>query len=169
MCSRVTNREEKRIAYERVAERIWLLIDESTDWVGAMATVVCELHHAFDYFHWTGFYRTIRPDWLQVGPYQGGHGCIDIPFSNGICGAAARTQKTQLVNDVTRFSGHIDCSPNTQSEIVVPIVTSSGETVAVLDVDSDNIAAFDELDMGFLEAICNELAVRYAAQIQAPY
>ncbi|GMQ81816.1 MAG: GAF domain-containing protein [Rhodothermia bacterium] len=163
MYESLINGKEKRVAYERVAERIWLLIDESTDWVGAMATVVCELHHAFDYFHWTGFYRTIRPEWLQVGPYQGGHGCIDISFTNGVCGAAARTQKTQLLKDVTQFSGHIDCSPTTQSEIVVPIVTSSGETVAVLDVDSDNAAAFDELDLEFLEAICNELAARYAA------
>ncbi len=147
-----------------MTERIWLLIDESTDWVAAMATVVCELHLAFEYFHWTGFYRTVRPERLQVGPYRGDHGCIDIPFSNGVCGAAARTQKTQLVRDVTLFPGHIDCSPDTQSEIVIPIVTPSGATMAILDVDSNNHDAFDDVDLKFLESICGELATRYGRQ-----
>lgn len=70
----IVEHDEKRAKYMGLTERIWLLIDQSTDWVAAMATMVCELHSAFDYYHWTGSYRTIRPDWLQVGPYQGGDG-----------------------------------------------------------------------------------------------
>ena len=147
-----------------VTERIRLLIDQSTDWVAAMATMVYELHSAFDYYHWTGFYGTIRPDWLQVGPYQGGSGCIDIPFANGVCGAAARKKKTQLVPDVTQFPGHIDCSPDTRSEIVIPIVSWGVGTVAVLDVDSNHASAFDTVDQEYLEAICDEMVVSWANQ-----
>jgi len=155
------NAEEKKKAYEKTLNRIELLLDEDTDFVAAMATVVCELHHAFGYFHWTGFYRTVRPSHLQVGPYQGWHGCIDIPFSNGVCGAAARTGETQLVPDVAGFPGHIDCSPSTQSAIVVPLVSSAGDTLAVLDIDSDLSAAFDSVDQDYLERLCLDLSDRY--------
>jgi len=156
----VTNQDKKE-AYAGVIRRIQLLLEDDTDWVAAMATVVCELHHSFEYYHWTGFYRTVRPRMLQIGPYQGGHGCIDISFDNGVCGTAARTGVTQLVTDVSQFPGHIDCSPTTQSEIVVPLMSASGETMAVLDVDSDLPAAFDNMDQAFLEEICTNLTRRY--------
>ncbi len=152
---------EKRKAYKETLNRIELLLDEDTDFVAAMATIVCELHHAFDCFHWTGFYRTIRPSHLQVGPYQGNHGCIDIAFTKGVCGAAASTRHTQRVPDVSKFPGHIDCSPSTQSEIVVPILTNAGKTLAVLDVDSDVPAAFDDVDQYYLERLCSRLGERY--------
>jgi len=87
-----------------------------------------------------------------------------MPFANGVCGAAARTKKTQLVPNVTQFPGHIDCSPDTRSEIVLPIVSLGGGTVAVLDVDSNQPSAFDTLDQAYLEAIGDETAVRYADQ-----
>ncbi|GAB4216361.1 MAG: GAF domain-containing protein [Sandaracinaceae bacterium] len=152
---------DKRAAYERVRASIRALLEDEDDWVSAMATVVSELHHAFEYFHWTGFYRTVAPEMLAVGPYQGGHGCLRIPYAKGVCGAAARTRETQLVPDVEDFPGHIACSSSTRSEIVVPLVTPRGEVLAVLDVDSDHPAAFDEEDRRALEAICGELAARY--------
>lgn len=132
-----------------------------------MATVVCELHHAFDHFHWTGFYRTVRPEHLQVGPYQGGHGCLDIPFARGVCGAAARERQTQLVPDVNQFPGHIACSSSTISEIVVPVMTPDGDVIAVLDVDSDLPDAFDANDQEALEDLCAMLGARWGAEALA--
>ncbi|MBN8615760.1 MAG: GAF domain-containing protein [Deltaproteobacteria bacterium] len=152
--------DAKTEAYERVALSIDALLEDENDWVAAMSTVVCELHHAFGYFHWTGFYRTIAPELLAVGPYQGGHGCLRIPFAKGVCGAAARTRETQLVPDVEAFPGHIACSSSTRSEIVVPLVADD-RVLAVLDVDSDDPAAFDETDRRHLEALCQKLAARY--------
>jgi GAF domain-containing protein len=152
--------DQKNETYARVRASIDALLEDETDWVSAMSTVVCELHHAFGYFHWTGFYRTIAPELLAVGPYQGGHGCLRIPFAKGVCGAAARTRETQLVPDVEAFPGHIACSSSTRSEIVVPLVGARG-VLAVLDVDSDDPAAFDETDRAHLESLCRALATRY--------
>ena len=152
--------DQKSETYTRVRASIDALLEDETDWVSAMSTVVCELHHAFGYFHWTGFYRTIAPELLAVGPYQGGHGCLRIPFAKGVCGAAARTRETQLVPDVEAFPGHIACSSSTRSEIVVPLVGARG-VLAVLDVDSDDPAAFDDTDRAHLESLCRALATRY--------
>jgi L-methionine (R)-S-oxide reductase len=156
-----SSRALKQEHYKEVAASIQSLLSADTDWVAAMATIVCELHHAFDYFHWTGFYRVVRKDHLQIGPYQGGHGCLDIPFSRGVCGAAARTRQTQLVPDVEAFPGHIACSSSTRSEIVVPVIDPKGNLLAVLDIDSDQPAAFDEADQAGLEQICGLYAARY--------
>lgn len=147
--------------YQTVLNRINALLSEPCDWTAAMATVACELHHAFDHFHWTGFYRTIRPGHLQVGPYQGGHGCIDIPFERGVCGAAARSRETQLVADVNAFPGHIACSSSTVSEIVVPVLAPGQQVIAVLDVDSDLPDAFDFDDKEALESLCRMLGERW--------
>jgi L-methionine (R)-S-oxide reductase len=147
--------------YHDVMERINHLIEGETDWIAAMATVACELHRTFDHYHWTGFYRAVSDDLLIIGPYQGGHGCLRIPFSRGVCGAAARERQTQLVPDVELFPGHIACSSSTRSEIVVPVVSPSGRLLAVLDVDSDHEDAFNETDKRYLEALCAELANRF--------
>ncbi|TDI76403.1 MAG: GAF domain-containing protein [Bacteroidetes bacterium] len=152
----------KRDRYESVVDRLELLIDDSTDIIAAMATVVAELHNTFDHFHWTGFYRVTSPGHLQVGPYQGGHGCLEIPFARGICGAAARTAKTQLVPDVNDVEDHIACSTATQSEIVIPIITDDRAVLAVLDVDSDILNAFDQIDQEYLEAIGAQLGARFS-------
>ena len=152
-----TSNPEREKHYQDVLARIEALLQGEDDWVAAMATISCELHHSFDYYHWTGFYRTVALDTLKIGPYQGGHGCLVIPFNKGVCGAAARTQKTQMVDDVNLFEGHIACSSTTISEIVVPILDSEGKTVAVLDVDSDNHKAFNEVDQKHLESLCNIL------------
>ena len=152
---------EKNQAYEEALARIAALIAQESDWVAAMATVVCELHHSFTYYNWTGFYRVVEPELLKVGPYQGTHGCLQIPFAKGVCGAAARLQTTQLVTDVNQFEGHIACSTTTISEIVVPILNKNGETLAVLDVDSDAPAAFDRLDQKYLEQLADMLQQRF--------
>lgn len=145
---------EKQASYDQVIRDIETLIAGETDPIAIMATVVCELHHRFDYFDWTGFYRVVAPELLKVGPYQGGHGCLQISFDRGVCGAAARQRQTQVVPDVTAFPGHIACSSLTRSEIVVPVLDSQGNLLAVLDVDSNRGNAFDQIDQVNLERLC---------------
>lgn len=152
----------RAIQYQEALARCRSLLEGETDWIAAMATVASELHASFDHFHWTGFYRALDDEQLVIGPYQGGHGCLRIDFSRGVCGAAARTRATQKVDDVTRFDGHIACSATTRSEIVVPVLTPEGRLLAVLDVDSDHPAAFDDTDRHYLEALCQELGRQFA-------
>jgi GAF domain-containing protein len=105
---------------------------------------------------WTGFYRVVGPELLKIGPYQGGHGCLVIPFSRGVCGAAARTGAVQLVPDVEAFPGHIACSSSTRSELVLPVWNGAGALLGVFDLDSDTPAAFTETDAQALGAILAE-------------
>ena len=147
--------------HDEVYGRITSILDGEDDWIAAMATVACELHHAFDHYHWTGFYRTTSPGMLKIGPYQGSHGCLYIPFDKGICGAAARTGETQDVPNVHQRSEHIACSSTTNSEIVVPVKNSKGEVVAVLDVDSDDFSAFSKQDIELVERVCTWLGTMY--------
>ena len=156
-----THLEEKQTAYDDVFQRIRALLDGGNDWISAMATVACELHHSFDYYHWTGFYRAVSGNLLLVGPYQGGHGCLEISFDRGVCGAAARTRETQLVPDVNAFPGHIACSSTTLSEVVVPVITPKDRLLAVLDVDSNNPDAFEDVDRRALEHLCKWLGERF--------
>lgn len=142
-----------RADWDELSGRINALTHGETDAVALMATLACELHHSDDRFDWTGFYRVVAPGLLKIGPYQGGHGCLVIPFDRGVCGAAARTGEVQLVPDVEAFPGHIACSSSTRSEIVLPVRDASGELIAVLDIDSDQPAAFDEADAEALERI----------------
>jgi L-methionine (R)-S-oxide reductase len=151
--------KDKQQSYDLVRAHIRDLIAGETDSIAVMATVVCALHHGFDYFDWTGFYRVVAPGLLKVGPYQGSHGCLTISFDRGVCGAAARLRQTQLVPDVTRFPGYIACSAATRSEIVVPVLSPAGDLVAVLDVDSDRLHAFDEIDAAHLEEICKMVGI----------
>ncbi len=147
--------------YPSVLARIEALLNDEPDWVAAMATVACELHHAFERFHWTGFYRAEADGGLVIGPYQGGHGCIRIPVGRGVCGAAARAKQTRLVPDVGKFPGHIACSATTRSEIVVPVLGRDGRLMAVLDIDSDLPEAFGEADVRYLEELCSKLGSTY--------
>ena len=142
-----------RVNYDTLAKTIHSLTEGETDEVALMATLVCELHHADDRFDWTGFYRVTEPNLLKIGPYQGGHGCLQIPFSRGVCGAAARTRKVQLVDDVEAFEGHIACASSTRSELVLPVFNAAGDVIAVLDIDSDQPAAFVKADAQALTAI----------------
>lgn len=146
--------KDKQQLYERTIGHIRALIADETDSIAIMATVVCELHQGFDTFDWTGFYRVVAPGLLKVGPYQGAHGCLEIPFERGVCGAAARSRQTQVVPDVQAFAGHIACSATTRAEIVIPVLDAAGELIAVLDVDSNQPDAFDETDRINLEAVC---------------
>ncbi len=135
-----------QIDYDEVAKVLAALTAGEDDTVALMATMACELHHADARFDWTGFYRVTGPEVLRIGPYQGGHGCLVIPFSRGVCGAAARTGEVQLVDDVAAFPGHIACSSSTRSEIVLPVRSAAGALIGVLDIDSDRVAAFDQCD-----------------------
>ena len=137
---------QQKINYDLLAKTIFALAEAETDEVSLMATIVCEVYHSDDRFNWTGFYRVTGPEMLKIGPYQGPHGCLQIPFSRGVCGAAARTQRTQLVNDVDAFKGHIACSSSTRSELVLPVWNTCGELIAVFDIDSDQPHAFIEED-----------------------
>ncbi len=110
-----------RVDYGTLSKTIESLTEAETDAIALMATVSCEVHHADYRFNWTGFYRVVGPELLKIGPYQGGHGCLVIPFSRGVCGAAARTRQTQLVPDVDAFPGHIACASSTRSELVLPV------------------------------------------------
>ena len=139
--------------YATLAQTIAALTEGETDRVALMATVACELHHSDDRFDWTGFYRVTEPGLMKIGPYQGGHGCLVIPFDRGVCGAAARTGEIQLVPDVDAFPGHIACSSSTRSEIVLPVRDAAGEIIGVLDIDSDQPEAFTEEDARELAAI----------------
>lgn len=146
--------------YDRLAKTIAALTEGEDDTVALMATVVCELHHADDRFDWTGFYRVVAPDLLKIGPYQGGHGCLVVPFARGVCGAAARTGEVQIVADVDAFPGHIACAASTRSEIVLPVRNRAGEVIAVLDIDSDRPDAFDAEDARNLSAILASVFAR---------
>ncbi len=139
--------------YNFLHKTIASLTDGETDEVALMATVVCELHHADDRFDWTGFYRVTGPEMLKIGPYQGGHGCLQIPFSKGVCGAAVTSGEIQLVDDVDAFPGHIACASSTRSEIVIPVKNERGEIIGVLDIDSDQEAAFTREDADRLSEI----------------
>ena len=146
--------------YATLAKTIAALTEGETDTVALMATLACELHHSDDRFDWTGFYRVTAPGLLKIGPYQGGHGCLVIPFDRGVCGAAARTGEIQLVPDVDAFPGHIACSSSTRSEIVLPVRNAAGEIIGVLDIDSDRPAAFTEEDARELDAILASVFAR---------
>ncbi|MFN8177972.1 MAG: GAF domain-containing protein [bacterium] len=154
---------DRAASYREAVARIGLLLEGETDWVAAMATVACELHGAFHHFDWTGFYRVVG-DELVVGPYQGTHGCLRIAYGRGVCGTAWKEARTQLVPDVREFAGHIACSDSTLSEIVVPVLRPDGSVLAILDVDSDRLAAFDDVDVFALEALCAELGERFGAE-----
>ena len=118
-----------------------------------MATVACEVHHSDGRFDWTGFYRVVAPELMKIGPYQGGHGCLVIPFDRGVCGAAARTGEVQLVGDVDAFPGHIACASSTRSELVIPVRDANGALLAVFDIDSDRPDAFSTFDAQNLSSI----------------
>ncbi|MDE0698477.1 MAG: GAF domain-containing protein [Boseongicola sp.] len=149
------------LSYPELSARILALTEGETDEVALMATVACEVHHSDERFDWTGFYRVVEPELLKIGPYQGGHGCLAIPFSRGVCGAAARTGEIQLVPDVDSFPGHIACSSRTRSELVLPVKNGKGRLIAVLDIDSDRPDAFNRKDAeglsGMLDAVFGEL------------
>jgi GAF domain-containing protein len=148
----------KTRAYAELQGHSDAILDGVDDEVTAMATIAALLHHAFGHL-WTGFYRVVEPgQLLRVGPYQGSLGCIDIAFGRGVCGDAAAGGKTVIVPDVEKYPGHITCDARSKSEIVVPVFGKRGDLIAVLDVDSDRLNAFDAEDARGLEQIVSRFA-----------
>ena len=141
------------VDYTDLRQRVLAVCDGETDQVALMATVACEVHHSDARFDWTGFYRVTAPNLLKIGPYQGGHGCLQITFDRGVCGAAARTGQVQLVDDVDAFPGHIACASSTRSELVIPFYDAQGSLIGVFDIDSDQPAAFDQNDADQLQSL----------------
>jgi GAF domain-containing protein len=142
------NKEEK---YRLLTEQIRSLIEGETDMVAVMANVCAAIHETMG-FWWTGFYR-VKGDELVLGPFQGPVACMHIPFGRGVCGTAWQRRETIVVPDVEQFPGHIACSSLSRSEIVVPLFDKSGTVFAVLDIDSKELATFDEIDQKYLEKI----------------
>ncbi|MEO5620699.1 MAG: GAF domain-containing protein [Cypionkella sp.] len=140
-----------------IVDAIRALTHGETDTVALMATVACEVHHAMPQADWTGFYRVVAPELLKIGPYQGGHGCLVIPFSRGVCGAAARTGQVQNVPDVDAFPGHIACASSTRSELVLPVWNGAGKLLGVFDIDSNTPAAFSQSDEDWLVPLLAEV------------
>ena len=134
-------------------KNIMAICQGEKDVIANMATISCELFHGDSRFDWVGFYRNIGSSTLKIGPYQGGHGCLTIPFSKGVCGAAAREQETLIVDDVNAFDGHIACASSTISELVLPVFGPTGALLGVLDIDSNQPAAFTPSDARALEAM----------------
>lgn len=159
--------EDKQARYREVGAQIEAVLEGEADLLACMTTVVCLLHNSLPYYFWTGFYRRVSKDELLVGPYQGTMGCLRIRFDRGVCGAAARERRTVVVPDVHAFPGHIACDSASASEIVVPVLDSAGELVAVLDVDSTVPDAFDDVDREHLERIVGLLAGREARPVVA--
>jgi L-methionine (R)-S-oxide reductase len=143
----------KADAYAELEENIQSVLAGIDDDIAAMATMSCLLHHGFGHL-WTGFYRVVEPGrLLRVGPYQGTLGCLEIAFGRGVCGTAAAEGRTLVVADVERFPGHIACDGRSRSEIVVPVHGPDGALIAVLDVDSELLGTFDEVDQQALERL----------------
>ena len=140
--------------------RVLSLTEGEEDEIALMATVACEVHHSDDRFDWTGFYRVVAPGVLKVGPYQGGHGCLTIPFERGVCGAVARSGAPRLVPDVDAFPGHIACASSTRSELVLPVRDVSGALMAVFDIDSNRPDAFTQSDLTGLTHLLNAVFAR---------
>ena len=143
-------RDPKDRAYAKLHAHFINVMTGIDDEIAGMATMSSMIHHAFGHL-WTGFYRVTGPNLLRVGPYQGTLGCLDIAFGRGVCGTAAAERRTIVVPDVDRFPGHIACDARSKSEIVVPVFNASRDLIAVLDVDSERRAAFDQLDAAGLE------------------
>jgi GAF domain-containing protein len=140
-------------AYDELKGHCEAILEGVDDEVAAMATMAALVHHAFGHL-WSGFYRVVEPgQLLRVGPYQGSLGCLDIVFGRGVCGTAAAEMRTVIVPDVRKFPGHIACDARAQSEIVVPVLGRRGDLIAVLDVDSEQLDAFDEADQRGLERL----------------
>ena len=141
-------KEEK---YKLLVSQIASLIDGESDQIAVMANVSAAIHQSMG-FWWTGFYRVIG-DELVLGPFQGPVACMHIPYGKGVCGTAWQREETVIVPDVEQFPGHIACSSASKSEIVVPVFGVDGKVTAVLDIDSDELATFDETDRKYLEEI----------------
>ena len=147
-------KEEK---YKELVEDIRAIIDGESDIIAIMSNIAADIHQTMG-FWWTGFYRVIG-DELVLGPFQGPIACMHIAFGRGVCGTAWKRAETVIVPDVEQFPGHIACSSQSRSEIVVPVFSheDNKKVIAVLDIDSEHLATFDETDRVYLEQIVSLL------------
>jgi len=150
------NEREKAHLFDEVLGQARALLDGCPGLLAGMASLAALLKQSFPYYFWVGFYLPREDGALVVGPYQGPLACIVLPPGKGVCGAAARERKTLVVPDVHAFPGHIACNAESRSEIVVPVVRG-GELLAILDVDSAEVAAFTDSDRLFLESLLHLL------------
>ena len=140
-------------AYGELEAQTLAVLEGIDDPIAAMATMSALIHNAFGHL-WTGFYRVVEKDrLLRVGPYQGTVGCLEIEFGKGVCGTAASTRRTQIVEDVMTFPGHITCDARSRSEIVVPVFANDKSLIAVLDIDSELVGTFSDQDRIGLEKL----------------
>jgi len=144
------NKEEK---YKALIPQIEALIGNEKDLIANLANTAAALHQMFGFF-WTGFYL-VKDDELVLAPFQGPIACTRIKRSRGVCGTAWESAQTIIVPDVEKFPGHIACSSESKSEIVVPLMSSDNTVFGVLDIDSNKLNDFDDTDKTYLEAICS--------------
>ncbi len=142
----------KQTQYERLLPQVKALCEGESDMIAKMANVSALLHQEFG-FWWTGFYRVVDNE-LVLGPFQGPLACVHIGYGKGVCGTAWKEVRTVVVPDVEEFPGHIACSSESRSEIVVPM-RKDGRVVAVLDIDSRELATFDDVDAQWLEQVAD--------------
>jgi GAF domain-containing protein len=151
--------QDRAEAYRQLETHARAVLEGISDPIARMATISALVHHAFGHL-WTGFYRVVEPGrLLRVGPYQGTLGCLEIAYGRGVCGTAAGSRRTVVVDDVELFPGHITCDSRSRSEIVVPVFDAQGELIAVFDVDSERPGAFDERDAEGLESLMRIFAL----------
>ena len=148
---------DKKEKYHLLVGQIGALVEGEKDSVAVMANVCAAIHEAMGFF-WTGFYR-VKNGELVLGPFQGPVACMHIGFGRGVCGTAWKQRKTIVVPDVEQFPGHIACSSLSRSEIVTPVFSKDGEVQAVLDIDSRELAAFDDTDRQYLEEISRMILI----------
>ena len=146
---------DKNETYKLLLAQVKAMVKDESDPVANMANVAALIQEAF-HFWWTGFYRVIDNQ-LVLGPFQGPVACTRIGFGKGVCGTSWKEHKTLVVEDVEQFPGHIACSSESKSEIVVPLI-KQGEVIGVLDIDSERLATFDQTDKEWLEQIAEATA-----------
>jgi GAF domain-containing protein len=149
----------KKEKYEELFPQLVALVGGESDLIANMANISAGLKATFPLYSWVGFYRMEKGE-LVLGPFQGKVACVRIKVGNGVCGTSARERKTIVVPDVSRFPGHIACDPESKSEIVVPMIYD-GCLFGVLDVDSDKLNSFDEIDQIYLEKIVEIIAQKF--------
>ncbi|WP_379965390.1 GAF domain-containing protein [Ectobacillus sp. sgz5001026] len=147
--------ETREKNYELVINQLKAIIYDEKNVIANMANASALLNQFLEHINWVGFYMMEEKE-LVLGPFQGLPACIRIPLGRGVCGTAAKTKKTIVINDVHQFPGHIACDAASNSEIVVPMI-KNGEVIGVLDIDSPNLARFDEIDQHYLELFVDVL------------
>ena len=153
----IATASDKKEKYETLLPQIEALISGETDLIANLSNIAAALKQTFNFF-WVGFY-IVRGNELVLGPFQGPIACTRIGLGKGVCGTSWKEKKTIIVPDVDAFPGHIACASESKSEIVVPIFNVHNEVTMVLDVDSDQLNSFDEMDKEYLEQLAKKILV----------